>query len=331
MDKAAEKKARDKVKRQEAKMAKVQNGLSELEIWLCDLVRGGLMALPEHPRSFWEGAAVRMVDAQATGMAAAIRQLRDLDYRTDLHWQEAALAIISRMWMAVRGFEKITGLPETFQADLKSQLGLGPGPKDVLNDPSAEAVRDQWLSVGCQTEQIDDITTQRNWLFGCQSGRFALVLYFAFKKMPIESTIQPGKVHDAELVFFPSATPLRAVIREQGPTVAHLPELHAGLSDWQVAEQWISGRLAQNPWSDHFPVLLESVKPFAGPEGTGICDRNNHILPLTPSVSALPVQQLLALSGGSAVNVFLLYRQQRVELLGIPFNGAFFLTGGTGT
>lgn len=326
MDKAAEKKAQDKIKRQGAKLAKVQNGLAELEIWLCDLIRNGLMTLPEKSRSFWEDAAVRMVDAQATGMAAAIRGLRDLDFRSDQHWQEEALAIIAQMWMTVRGFERMDQLPTGMQAELRMQLGIGPGPKDVLADPAAEGINDQWLAIGCQTEQIDDITTQRNWLYGCHSGRFALVLYFAYKKMPIESPIIPGKVLDAELVFFPSVTPLRAVIRNQGITHSKMPELSPGLPDWPAAENMIATRLIDNPWSDHFPLLVERVKPFWSESGLGIGDAANNLIPFAAGDSPLPLQQLLALSGGHAVPVFFIYRHQRVQLLGISYKDAFFLT-----
>ena len=326
MDKAAEKKALDKQKRLEAKMAKIRGGTAELEIWLCDLIRGGLMTLPDKPRRFWEEADKRMVDAQASGLAASVKVLRDLDFSSGRQWQEEALAIIARMWMTIKGLGNTGALPENQLADLKVQLGIGPGPKEVLADTRAESISDQWLAIGRQTEMIDDITTQRNWLYGCHSGRFALVMNFAFKKMPIESTIKPGAVHDAELVFFPSATPLRATIREQGATTQKLPEMAPGFNDWAAAEKMIAQRLADNPWSDHFPLLINAIKAFQDTSGWGICDTKNKVIPFISGSSNLPIQQLLALSGGNESPAFLLFRRQHTQLLGIPHNGAYYLT-----
>lgn len=326
MDKAAEKKALDKQKRLEAKMAKIRNGTAELEIWLCDLIRSGLMTLPDKPRRFWEEADKRMVDAQAAGLAASVKVLRDLDFSSGRHWQEEALATIARMWMTIKGLRNTGDMPENQLADLKVQLGIGPGPKEVLADTNAESLSDQWLAIGRQTEVIDDITTQRNWLYGCHSGRFALVMNFAFKKMPIESTIKPGAVHDAELVFFPSATPLRATIRQQGATAQNIPDILPGLEDWAAAEKMMAQRLTDNPWSDHFPLMINGIKAYQGTTGWGICDANNKVIPFHQGNSNLPLQQLLALSGGRTSPAFLLFRREQIQLLGIPHNGAYYLT-----
>jgi hypothetical protein len=56
-------------RRAEQRQKKVTAGLGELELWLRDLVRGGLIAAKTQPLTFREQSARRMIDAQAPGAA----------------------------------------------------------------------------------------------------------------------------------------------------------------------------------------------------------------------------------------------------------------------
>src|SRR5262245_40528954 len=62
-------------KRAASREAKVVAGLQELELWLRDLVRGGLAPIQSQPPQFWERMAARLVDAQAPGIARLIREM----------------------------------------------------------------------------------------------------------------------------------------------------------------------------------------------------------------------------------------------------------------
>jgi hypothetical protein len=55
------------------RLAKVDAGMKELELWLGDLVRRGLASLSGESYAFWGSPAARMVDAQAPGMARLLR------------------------------------------------------------------------------------------------------------------------------------------------------------------------------------------------------------------------------------------------------------------
>ena len=52
---------------------KVLNGIDELEIWLKDLLRNGLINIPERAYTLFDGIARRMVDAQAPGLANRLK------------------------------------------------------------------------------------------------------------------------------------------------------------------------------------------------------------------------------------------------------------------
>ena len=63
---------------------------------------------------------------------------------------------------------------------------------------------------------------QRTWLWGQRSERPALLLSFAAPGQPLDRSLVPGMALDAELVFFPSAYPLRALIKQRHATPAAL-------------------------------------------------------------------------------------------------------------
>jgi hypothetical protein len=320
-----DKKTLDKAKRQEARLLKIQSGMAEMDIWLRDIMRSGLIMLPERPRQFWENAAERMVDAQAPGMALVLHQLRDLDYGSNDAWQGRALDLLTQLWMAVRGFAQFDALSEATQADLRTLIGWGATPKEVQADPEVLTVRDRWLVIARRTQQQDDITAQRDWLYGCDTGTFALILNFAYKNIPIESPVIPGYTQEAELAFFPSATPMRAVIREAGVADKALPPLPAPLPDWAAAQNAIADDTIANPWVDQIPLFIGQVLPFMENGQPNLADNGHRRIPLVENESKLPFLQLLALSGGQPLDIFLLFSKTGCEVVGAVQNGRFTL------
>jgi len=63
------------VKRQQARNSKVTNGIEELRLWIKDIVRNGILLMPEKSEAWFENMAKRMVDAQAPGLASMVRAL----------------------------------------------------------------------------------------------------------------------------------------------------------------------------------------------------------------------------------------------------------------
>jgi hypothetical protein len=72
--------ARQQAKREDKRWDKVAGGMQELSLWMQDMVRTGLanQAGDSQTRQHWNTMAARMVDAQATGMAARIREAWEL-------------------------------------------------------------------------------------------------------------------------------------------------------------------------------------------------------------------------------------------------------------
>ncbi len=324
MDKITEKKEADKRKRQQARWAKMDAGTQELTLWLRDLARKGLAALPERPKSYFDSMAQRLVDAQCAGLAATVRELRDLEYRSGDQWQQQATDLVVRLWAVAQAFGRLYDLPPTLQSDVRSFAGWGPGPKDVLADPEALAVQDTWLVAGRTTEVIEGITTQRNWLLGLHTGHSALVLNFAYKTQPIATTLVPGQAFEGELAFFPASVPQRAVVRQQGPPVGTTCGLQP-LPYWAEAETHMAGILTQQPLVEQFVVLVQGLVPFYHAGKPALADSHNFVLALADQPDELAFLRLLALSGGHPLDMLLLLDRGQLCVLGCFNNDQYVL------
>lgn len=314
MDKNEEKKAKDKIKRQEARRQKMLAGFEELELWLRDLLRAGWITLPDKPRSFWDAAAARMVDAQSPGAAVLIRKLRDLSYADDAAWKMEAIELLTQLWTLTKGFLQMDRLPEARQVQLRSVAGWGAGPKEVWQDGDAERLTDHWWVVARQTEKLDDITTQRNWLYGCNSGRFATVLYFGFKNTPIESPLEPGSIYHATMAFFPFGH--RGVIGETTPGAP--PETAPeGFAHWREAEQYAARERIRFPWTEQSAVIVRGLSPAKMDEQWGLQDHQGNFRHLPASFQNKPLLRLLALSGGAPLCILLLLGARDILPVGV--------------
>ena len=89
-----DKQAKDKEKRQNERLLKVEAGIAELDLWLRDMARGGLLTLPEKGGAYFEKLAARMGDAQATGFASLVKDFTKINYYKGDSWQPQALSLI---------------------------------------------------------------------------------------------------------------------------------------------------------------------------------------------------------------------------------------------
>jgi hypothetical protein len=322
---ADEKRAKDKAKRQENRLLNAQAGAAELEVWLTDLVRSGLLTLPERGKAFFEKMAARLIDAQVPALAQAVRQLGELDYHQGVEWQAQALDQVGTLWLMARAMRQFEALPDTRQADLRAALGFGLGPKDVLADDTAESLHDRWWVLGRQREVVDNVTAQRDWLIGLQSGRKALIINFAYQNAPIESAFEPGTVVEAELVFFPSSVPLRAVLRSPVPQVLGLEKPAAMSATWaDVRAEWVT-QASHLAWLRHLPFALATARIQRHDNRWGLVDAAEQPMLVAADQPAEAGWQLLALTGGQAYAMALLFDGEAATPLGVWVGERYFL------
>ncbi len=278
------------------RMAKVTSGLADLELWLRDIVRQGLATLPEQPQKFWRDMAARMVDAQAPGVARMITDLSGIPAAGE-GWQERLLEKLGRLYLLGESFKRLESLPPDTQADVRTLIGWIQNASELAGAPG---LTDQWAVVGKRATIEESLRMQRTWLWGERTNRAALLVDFAVSGQPFETNLIPGTSLETEIVFFPSAYPLRAYVR-QNALAAPLKQL-PGYANIDEAIRAYAAALACNPWLEPFPLTLQNVIPMQTASGWVVRDTANHILPLSPRFEKN--WPLLALSGGHPVAVF---------------------------
>lgn len=283
-------------KRTASREAKVAAGLHELELWLCDLVRGGLAAAQTRPYDFWQSMAARMVDAQAPEVGRVIKGLAGT-VSSGEGWQERLLRRLSRLHLLIEGHKRIDALPETVQADIRAMIGWTQNQDELL---SSGGVRDMWLVAGQRVYEEDRLRVERTWLIGRECARSALVLDFSHLSQPAANTgLAPGACIDAEVVFFPSAYPLRALVKAQ--TEASTQPTRSYPSVDALAQAY-STALAANPWLPELPAMMDSVTPVRLGNGWFVRDSAGDALPIDPRYQLS--WDLLSISGGHPITLF---------------------------
>ncbi len=284
-------------KRAAGREAKVTAGLRELELWLRDITRGGLAAAQSQPPQFWERMAARSIDAQAPGVARLVREMAGVPASGE-GWEGRLLERLSRLYLLIEGFKRIAELPEATQADIRALIGWTQNQDELLR---LDGTRDRWLVLGQRVEEEDRLRVQRVWLWGERSGRAALVLHFAHGQQPLDASFVTGAASEAELVFFPGAYPLRAIVKQRHGAPAP-PERISGYAKIIDAHEAFTSAMAANPWLEKFPMSMLNVTPLRRGDEWFVRDVEGRALKLAPRFEF--GWTMLALSGGRGIDVF---------------------------
>lgn len=272
--------------------SRVDAGLADLSLFLRDLVSRGLAADSQHRPQRLREQAVRMVDAQAPGLA---RRLHDLAEITDAtpEWPARLTEGLGRLHLLVRGWQQRATLPDELVATVRAHLGFTTRAEDVLATPG---VRDTWVVVGMRDADEDRVSVRRVWLRGRRSGRPALVMFFAAGGAPLTSNLYPGTELDATLHFYPGRSPLRAAVGERDeharPVAPWTPE---ALTVAGAAQRWRTA-LASDPWLQQWPVLVAGRLQKGQDTGFGLLDEDGGSVAVTGD-KAWPA---VAVAGGAA-------------------------------
>lgn len=243
-------------KRVQRREEKIAAGLEELALWMADLVRQGLAAAQARPAGFWDNMAARLVDAQAPGLARQVRNLSAVVFSGD-GWQARLLAGLGRLYLLVHAYGRLATLPPELAADVRTYAGWTRSQEELTALPG---VRDTWWVVGRRVTREDQLRVQRTWLWGKSSNAPALLLDFAVGNQSLDTTYQVGSGLEAELVYYPSAQPLRAVLRGDARSLAVFEEL-PGCIDISAALQAYARALSCDPWLERWPMGLRHVTP----------------------------------------------------------------------
>ena len=266
-------------KRQEARHKKVLNGVDDLQGWLKDLVRSGLLNVPERAQALFAGISKRMVDAQAPGLAGMMRQLQEIHYFGE-DWKYELTAGASRAYLVAESYKHLDQLSPEWQDEIRTLVGYPQAKEEVL--ANGEQVSDDWLVVASESLQQDRLTVEYNWLYGRQTCRYALFLQFLTPGALAETALLPGSVVVADVTFYKGVTPTRVLFREQkGTREPFIPSGKGCCAGLAEAMQVYRESMTRNPFTYEVPVLVSEVRLVMHEKQVWIKDSNEYLIPLT--------------------------------------------------
>lgn len=287
-------------RRAEKRADRITTGATELEQRLADLLSGGLAAAERPGYGLWEETAARMVDAQAPGLAARVRELGAIPssgpgWPTRLLEECALLHLLDRAWLGREG------LPDALAATVRSRVG-------APTAPQGPAIRDNWQVLAQYDTADAKLTTRRIWLYGKMSGRSALILDFGAAGRAPGIALPVGLAVDADLTPYPGAGQLRAALGERYSTPSEPDGPPPGGTVTEAVERY-GQALLDDPWLESYPVTLTEAIPIPPKDGSDdwqLADAKGELaIPVTPSTAARPaLWKLLAVSGGTPTTIF---------------------------
>jgi hypothetical protein len=286
-----------RAKRQAKRSASIDQGLDDLRRLLTDLVRHGLAAARERPASTWEQQARRLVDAQAPGLAARVRELGHTLHAGHGDWPRAALTQAAMLHLATMGWRRGEALPEDLRDDVRAVVGWSRTADDVR--ASTPALSGPWAVVGIRVLEQDRLRVRRTWLLRLSDARPALLLDFAAGPASFGPSLVLGSVVDGDLHPYPGRSGLRAIPAAELRTTGGWDGPPASATATAAVEAW-SAALAADPFVERIPVALAGVIPA---EAGGRWWATAGDGPALPLDEAPGLWDLIALSGAQPLGV----------------------------
>ncbi|MFD8610373.1 SWIM zinc finger domain-containing protein [Streptomyces sp. NPDC059631] len=284
-------------RRAERRAERISAGAAELEQRLTDLLRGGLAAAEQAGYGLWEETAARMVDAQAPGLAARVRELGAIP-SSGPGWPARLLEECALLHLLDQGWLRHERLPTELAATVRSRVGL---PASADGPPA----RDSWLVLAQYDTADAKLTTRRIWLHGAATGRTALLLSYGAAGRAPEMSLPVGLALDAEVAAYPGDGRQRVALGERFAAPAPTRIRPPGVTTAEAAARY-GEALRHDPWLESVPVTLRDVVPVPAGDSWQLADAGtDRALPVTAAAGGRPgLWRLVALSGGAPVTVF---------------------------
>lgn len=292
------------VKRLQDREASVEDGIAELRKWMKDILQTGLIKIPATGGAAIDQMTRRMIDAKAPGLAAELRTLAAINLYQE-GWASDFLEQLARIYTIMCGFENRAQLPPGLLEDIRSAIGFTTSKEPLLQQTG---VTDEWLILAKEITQEEQLLVERNWLLGSNTRRHALIVQFSMRGQGWEHTLAPGTTISAELVFYPSVQPLRALLKTHQQTRPTLPP--AAFADLAKAYQYRSNSFALLPTAPDPVVLINDLRPIMVADQWWLEDQQKQRMPLPVSYPA--IWKLLALSGANPTQLVIKMQQQQV-------------------
>ncbi|EHQ27098.1 SWIM zinc finger family protein [Mucilaginibacter paludis] len=304
-------------KRQQAREQKVGAGIAELLVWIKDIVRNGILTLPEKGAPYWDNMARRMVDAQATGLAAMVRNLGATNFWNE-GWQSSFMDNLLQLYLVAGAYQHLESINPLLQQDIRSAIGFSLNQDELKQQ---DGVNDTWLVLGKESRQEQQLTIEQNWLYGIKTNSYALILQFTVGGQVNHLVLTPGTYLHAELSFFPSALPYRAIIKDHSMAHPALSGDSPGFNNWQevaLHEAQLNSRL---PFRNEMPFIMASLKPVQYQKQWWLQDQDGYLCKIATDFKQ--IWKLMAMSGGEPLSMTVIGKENNYRPLGVWYQSTY--------
>jgi hypothetical protein len=274
------------------RVARMMEGLVELDRWLEDRMRTGLADPALARYATWDQLAARLVDARAGSLANRVRRLAGL-VGASPDWHADVLAELGLLHLISQAGRRLGALPGPLADTVATASGWQVRQADVL---AGVPDTDHWIVAGRSDTREDRIEVRRLWLRGAESDRWAMLLSFAAYQQTLDDSFTVGTVVHADLHRYPGGS-LRALAgrRYADP----LPFAEPAAATLAEACDQIGAAVAAEPWLERFPATIRAMPSVV--EGRWVLTDVSGSLPLIGTVPTLGT--VLASSAGEPVVV----------------------------
>ncbi len=274
------------------RVARMLEGLQQLDRWLEDRMRTGLSDPSLARYGTWDELAARLVDARAGSLANRVRRLAGL-VGAGPDWHAEVLAELGFLHLIAQAGQRLPDLPGPLADAVATASGWQVRQADVL---AGVPETDRWFVAGRSDVREDRIEVRRWWLQGVESGRWAMLLSFAAYQQSLDDTFAVGTIVHADLHRYPGRS-VRAIagLRHADPLPFTTPN---ALSIAEACDQ-IGAAVAGEPWLERYPATVRGTPTVD--DGAWVLTDEHHALPLIGDARSLAT--LLAASLGAPVDV----------------------------
>jgi len=315
-ERASRQKERNKAKRE----ASILQGLDELDRWIIDQIEEGFAGFETRAQEQVPTLVKRLVDAKAPGLALRVEATLSAYYSADYSDRNNLLIEnFGMLHLLANAYRQQTELPDTLQADVRQAVGWTIERDGLLKDATAKRITGKWIVTGVREEtQTDRTIRQETWLLQQNSDEPAVAVLIDY--VPVSSgagrtsLYRSGQSMSATVVYYPSSTPLRAIMVE--PTshadsaCAQMPVFNE--SAGQALTAFYSKRTT-NPWLAQWPVsMAKTIIQRSNDEKLWVTDREASVAIM---VKSSDVDKTSVLLGLDDLTVHGLFDGRQIELL----------------
>ena len=286
--------------------ASIQGGLEELDVWISDQLERGLAGFSAHAAQSCRMMAQRLVDAKASGLASRLESLPGrLFTLPEPARPAAAVQELGVLHLLAEAYRRQDALTSALRADVRQAIGWSMTREALLAEESALRAPGSWRVFAALSEvQPDRLRRMETWLCNedaAAAQRFAVLIDFV--PVATGAAVAGYSVGDrftAELVFYPSAQPLRAqiAIGQSGAQASADPLLSPGQGLAEAYTEY-ERAMAEQPWIGSFPLHFRAGLVRRSGAQLFMADGDGTALPLQPAqaTQARPLLQVEPFEG----------------------------------